>query len=457
MKSDPFQTACRIAYTLRGAGYEAYLVGGSVRDRLLGFTPHEYDIVTSAIPEEIRALFPKTVPIGERFGVILVVEAGHLFEIATYRTESHYLDGRRPTRIDLTASAREDVQRRDFTINGLLMDPASGEIIDFVGGREDIRRRLIRTIGDPDARFNEDHLRMLRAIRFATTLGFDIDPATCDAIVRHAPLIANISMERVREELTKILTRGDSRRGMTLLSETGLLAIVLPEVKAMQHVAQPQTFHPEGDVWEHTLKMLEIFSQRTDTLRANVRLAWGILLHDVGKPVTRSENGIGIHFYGHARQGEHIARRILRRLRFSRAVIETVDALIREHMRFIHVMEMTPNHLTRFMRIPDFQLHLELHRLDCLASHGHLEGYDYCVRKLSEKTVAALHPAPLLTGHDLKALGFRPGALFSEILHAVESAQLDGHLHTKEEATSFVLDQWHDRVEGQTPDEGSDR
>ena len=377
---------------------------------------------------------------------MLVVEEGHLFEVATYRTESSYLDGRRPSIIDLSTSAEEDVRRRDFTINGLLMDPQTGKIIDFVDGRKDIDRRIIRTIGDPHERFSEDHLRMLRAIRFSANLGFTIDAGTFEAIRRYAPLIENISAERIREELTKILTRGDSRLGLELLSDSGLLAVILPEVKALQHVTQPHTFHPEGDVWEHTLKMLQILSETTDALRSDVRLAWGVLLHDIGKPATYHENQSGIHFYGHAREGEHIAETIMKRLRFSRSIIETVDALIRQHMRFVHVMNMTPNHLIRFLRMPDFQLHLELHRLDCLASNGQLESYEYCRQKLAEKPKEVLHPAPLLKGNDLIALGLSPGPLFSEILHAVESAQLDGELHSTEEAIAFVQGRWADRI-----------
>ena len=446
LQAEAFDVAKQIALTLREAGYEAYLVGGSVRDLVLGETPQEHDIVTSAPPSKVRSLFHKTIPLGERFGVILVLEGEHFFEVASYRTEGDYIDGRRPSQVSLSHSAEEDVLRRDFTMNGLLMDPLTGEIIDYVDGRRDIEQRIIRAIGNPDERFSEDHLRMLRAVRFSANLGFTIDPDTFMAIAKNAPLIKYISAERVRDELTKILTRGDSRRGMALLAETGLLAFILPEVNKMQHVSQPHLFHPEGDVWEHTLRMLHLLSEMNSALRSNVRLAWGILLHDVGKPETRFQDHTGIHFYGHARVGEHIAEKIMRRLRFSRSDVDAVTSLIHHHMQFMNVMEMRPNHLIRFLRMPNFRLHLELHRLDCLASHGDLGTYDFCNAKLSEKPSEALHPAPLINGEDLIACGFEPGPLFGEILHAVESAQLDGELTSKSEAVAFVFDKWGDRI-----------
>ncbi len=442
METNTLNLAKGIVLTLRQKGYEAYFVGGCVRDLALGREPEEYDIVTSAVPEEVRSIFKRTVPVGESFGVMLVVEEGEVFEVATYRTEEGYLDGRHPSTVRLSDSAEQDVLRRDFTINGLLMDPATGEIIDYVGGRRDIERQLIRTIGNPDERFAEDHLRMLRAVRFSSALGFEIDGSVLEAIQINAALIRRISAERIRDEMTKILARGDSRKGLELLSSTGLLASLLPEVDALRGVTQPEQFHPEGDVWEHTLKMIEIFSLRTDRLRADYRLAWGILLHDVGKPAAQSRNAAGIHFYGHARKGEEIAGEILLRLRFSRSDMETIVSLIQNHMHFMNVMEMRPNRLKRFLRMPEFELHLELHRLDCLASHGSLETYEFCREKLSEISHEELRPPRLITGEDLKALGLPPGPLFSNILDQVEDAQLDGELKTREDAIEFVKKNW---------------
>ena len=348
-----FQKAAKVVRRLRNAGFEAYFVGGSVRDLVRGIEPREYDIVTSAKPEHVRRLFPRTYPVGESFGVIIVLEEGEKYEVATFRTEEDYADGRRPARVELAASAEEDVRRRDFTVNGLLMDPETGRILDFVGGREDIEKKLIRTIGDPDARFSEDHLRMLRAVRFAANLGFEIEPRTMESIREKAPCILRISAERIREELTKILTGCDARRGMELLDSSGLLKLLLPEVDALHAVEQPPLFHPEGDVWEHTLKMLEILSAGQGG-RADPRLAWAALLHDVGKARSQSVDARGIHFYGHAAEGRSIAAGIMMRLRFSNSDKQTVDSLIRHHMDFINVSRMRPLKLKRFLSMPDF-------------------------------------------------------------------------------------------------------
>ncbi|MHC5057564.1 MAG: CCA tRNA nucleotidyltransferase [Planctomycetota bacterium] len=432
----PEETARRIALTLRGAGHEAWFVGGCVRDRLRGAAPKDWDIATSARPDDVRALFDHTVPVGEAFGVVLVVEGGRSFEVATFRTERGYADGRRPSEVEF-ASAEEDVRRRDFTVNGLLMDPDTGEVRDLVGGRADIERRVIRTIGDPDERFAEDHLRALRAVRFACGLGFEIEPATLAAVARNAPSIQRISAERIREELSKVLTRGGARRGFELLAETGLLAEVLPEVDRMRGCEQPPRFHPEGDVWEHMLAMLAAMPPSPDP-----RLAWGVVMHDVGKPPTRSEDSGGVHFYGHTHEGERLADEIMTRLRFPRAEIDTVKALVHHHMRFMHVAEMRPNRLKRFLRMPDFGLHLELHRLDCTSSHGKLDNYDLCRATLAELGEEELSPPPLLGGRDLIGMGFEPGPLFSEILRAVEDAQLDGRISTPEEAKALVLARW---------------
>jgi poly(A) polymerase len=425
---------------LQNAGHEAYFVGGCVRDLLRGVEPGDYDIVTSAKPDEVCPLFSRTVPVGMRFGVVIVVEEGHNYEVATFRSEKDYGDGRRPSHVEFT-TAEADIRRRDFTVNALLMDPLAGSIIDYVGGKKDIEKRLIRTIGSAHERFAEDHLRMLRAVRFAANLGYEIDPETLDAIKRNAPAIHRISAERVRDELTKLLTRGGARRGMEILAETGLLVEILPEVDALRGVEQPPQYHPEGDVWEHTLCMLDLLPSCKGE-ENDYRLAWGILMHDVGKAITRSENETGIHFYGHVREGEKIAEKLMRRLKFSRADMETILTLIHCHMLFIHVQEMRPNRLKRFLRMTDFDLHLELHRLDCLGSHAFLDNYEFCKSKRGEVRNDELHPPRLLNGDDLIAMGFSPGPLFNEILRAVEDAQLDGEISTSDEARRLVRKRW---------------
>jgi tRNA nucleotidyltransferase/poly(A) polymerase len=378
--------------------------------------------------------------VGMRFGVVIVVEEGHNYEVATFRSEKDYGDGRRPSHVEFT-TAEADIRRRDFTVNALLMDPLAGSIIDYVGGKKDIENRLIRTIGSAHERFAEDHLRMLRAVRFAANLGYEIDPETLDAIKRNAQAIHRISAERIREELTKLLTRGGARRGMEILAETELLVEMLPEVDALRGVEQPPQYHPEGDVWEHTLRMLDLLPSCSGE-ENDYRLAWGILMHDVGKAVTRSENETGIHFYGHVREGEKIAEKLMRRLKFSRADMETILTLIHCHMLFIHVQEMRPNRLKRFLRMTDFDLHLELHRLDCLGSHAFLDNYEFCKSKRGEVRNDELHPPRLLNGDDLIAMGFSPGPLFNEILRAVEDAQLDGEISTSDEARRLVRKRW---------------
>ncbi len=439
--SAAFEAAAAIVAALKGAGHEAYFVGGCVRDMMRGLDPEEFDIVTSARPEEVRALFPRTVSVGESFGVIVVMEGGRRYEVATFRTDKAYEDGRRPTGVEFSLRAEEDVKRRDFTVNGLLLDPGTGRVMDYVGGLQDIEGRVIRAIGDPDERFAEDHLRMLRAVRFAANLGFEIEPLTLAALGRHAAAIGRISAERVRDEFTRMITGGGARRGMELLAATGLLVRILPEVDAMRGVDQPARFHPEGDVWEHTLRMLDLLPPGKGD-EAGRRLAWAALLHDVGKPLTRSEDARGIHFYGHSKQGEETARAVMERLRFSRADTEAVASLIAHHMIFLNVAQMRPNRLKRFLRMPDFDLHLELHRLDCLASHGDLESYEFCRAKGAAFAAEDLRPPRLLTGEDLIAMGFKPGPLFHEILRAVEDAQLDGEISTAEESRRFVLDGW---------------
>ena len=415
---DKRQEATRIVLRLRSAGYEASFVGGCVRDSVMGVIPDDYDIVTSALPDQVMALFNRIVAIGAKFGVIAVIVEGYSFEVATFRSDDVYIDGRRPSDVHFTC-AKEDALRRDFTVNGLLMDPVTGEITDYVDGLADIQKKIIRTIGDPDKRFQEDHLRMLRAIRFTANLNFNLDSFTQESIAKNVAQIQTISAERIQDELNKLLTRGGARRGLELMVQTGMMREILPEVDAMQGVDQPLRFHPEGDVWQHTLIMLEILSKEKKT-NVNPALAWGVLLHDVGKPASRSEDENGVHFYGHAKQGEKIADEIMQRLKFSRAQREAVLDLILQHMNFMNVQKMRPARLKRFLRMPDFNLHLELHRLDCLASHGMLDNYEFCRNQLENLTVEELHPPRLLNGEDLIALGFTPGKIIGEILHALE-------------------------------------
>lgn len=417
-------------------GFEAYFVGGCVRDFVRGVSPDDYDIATSALPDQVINLFERTADVGAQFGVVLVIEGGHSFEVATFRSDDVYEDGRRPSQVRFS-SAREDVLRRDFTINGLLMDDRTGEIIDYVDGRADIEKRIIRAIGDPVFRFNEDYLRMLRAVRFAANLDFSLDAATKDAIARQAAKISQVSAERVQEELNKILTRGGVRRGLEIMAETGILKHILPEVDAMRGVEQSPHFHPEGDVWRHTMIMLDILSAENKK-EVDLALAWGALLHDVGKPVSRTEDENGAHFYGHVKLGESIADALMRRLRFSRSNRETILDLIHHHMDFMNVRKMRPASLKRFLRMSNFSLHLQLHRLDCLASNGILDNYYFCLDQIQNLEPAQLHPPRLLTGDDLLAIGFTPGRLIGDILLALEEEQLENRVHDRKEALEFV-------------------
>ncbi|HQL98683.1 MAG TPA: CCA tRNA nucleotidyltransferase [Smithella sp.] len=433
--------AREIIHRLRESGHEAYFVGGCVRDFILNQTSSDYDIVTSARPEEVMKLFPRTVAIGAKFGVVAVIIDNHPFEVATFRSDDVYEDGRHPSRIHYS-TAREDVFRRDFTINGLLMDPDTGDIIDYVNGRFDIDNKIVRTIGNPEKRFREDYLRLLRAVRFAANLHFDLEPATQDAVKREASNIRHISVERIREELNKILTRGGARRGFELMMQTDILQNILPEICRLKGVEQPPRFHPEGDVWQHTLKMLELLPADGEREK-NICLAWGTLLHDVGKALTRSEDEKGVHFYGHVQQGEIIADTIMQRLKFSRMQRETVVNLIRQHMVFMNVRKMRPGRLKRFLRMPDFDLHLELHRLDCLASHGMLDNYEFCLEQMQILALDDLHPPRLLTGNDLIAMGFTPGKIIKDILLAVEEEQLEGRIQSAEQAINYVRNRWN--------------
>jgi tRNA nucleotidyltransferase/poly(A) polymerase len=427
--------AIEIASQLRSHGFQAWLVGGCVRDLVLGREPKDYDISTDARPDQLLELFPKAQLVGVQFGVVLVDNV----EIATFRSDHAYRDGRHPSEVVFESDPRQDVLRRDFSINALLLDPASlssqavqaYQVIDYVGGLGDLRDGIIRAIGDPEQRFEEDHLRMLRAIRFASRFGFDVEAATMAAIQKLHREIRRVSPERIRDELVRILTEGGARRGFELLDASGLLEDILPEIAAMKGVSQPPEFHPEGDVWTHTLMMLEGLRNSTASV------ALGVLLHDVGKPGT-FRIAERIRFDGHVELGERIARDILTRLRFPNSEIEQVIALIANHMRFSHVHQMRESTLKRMLRLNRFEEHLELHRLDCLASHGHLENYEFAKLKFDAAPPEQLRPPRLLTGNDLIEAGYRPGPDFARMLEAVEDAQLESRIHTKQAALDLV-------------------
>jgi poly(A) polymerase len=439
--------ASSIVQTLRQRGFQAYLVGGCVRDILLGREPKDYDVATDATPKQVMDIFPETYAVGVQFGVVLVpapegdgarasaegVAKTHAVEVATFRSDVGYSDGRHPDEVRFSRTPQEDVARRDFTINGMLLDPVSGEVFDFVGGRKDLAAGIVRTIGDPEQRFAEDKLRMLRAVRFAARFEYAIDPATFAAVRKLAEQIRVVSRERVRDELTRMLTEGHARRVFLLLDESGLLAQVLPEISAMKGVEQPAEFHPEGDVFVHTLLLLENLPQPCP-----VTLAWGALLHDVGKPATFRVAPDRIRFDGHVEVGVKMAEEICARLRFSNDDTEQILALVDNHMRFGHVSRMKESTLKKFLRMPGFDEHLALHRADCLASHGILTTYEFIRQKRAEIPPEKMRPSPLVTGDDLIAAGHRPGPRFREILTAVEDAQLEGRLPSREAALEFV-------------------
>jgi len=398
---------------------------------LLGIVPKDLDVATDATPPEVLRLFPQAQPVGAHFGVILVPGNGAKVEVATFRSDHAYQDGRHPGRIEFETDPKRDVLRRDFTINAMLMDPDTKEVLDFVGGRQDLESGIIRAIGDPEQRFREDHLRMLRAIRFSARFNFAIDENTMQAMKSLAPLIRHVSAERVRDELTRMLTEGGARRAFELADDSGLLTQILPEVAAMKGVAQPPEFHPEGDVWTHTLMMLEGLREPTITL------ALAALLHDVGKPPT-FRVAERIRFDGHVEAGVEMTRRILSRLRFSNDEIRQVEAMVAHHMRFKDVRQMKDSTLKRFLRLENFEEHLELHRLDCSASHRQLDNYFYAKEKLESLPAEELKPPRLLTGDDLIEAGYTPGPQFAAMLTAVEDAQLERRIHTKEEAVELV-------------------
>jgi len=444
--------ATEILETLERHGHSAYLVGGCVRDLLLGREPADYDIATDATPTEVMEIFPDSYDVGAQFGVVLVpvskrrlkerkeevvsgvTPPGHdVVEVTTFRSDIGYSDGRHPDQVRFSRSPREDVERRDFTINGLLLDPRTNEVLDFVDGRNDLRARVIRTIGKPAERFREDKLRMLRAVRFAARFQFNIEAGTLQVIQRLAAEIHQVSRERVRDELTKMLTEGRARSAFLRLDQTGLLHQVLPEIAAMKGVEQSRQFHPEGDVFVHTLLLLDKLP-----FPCPPTLAWGALLHDVGKPPTFRVAADRIRFDEHVEVGVRMAEEICRRLRFSNDDTDQILALVANHMRFADVARMKDSTFKKFVRMAHFDEHLELHRLDCQASHGDLKLYEFTKDKISSMPPEAIRPAPLITGEDLIAAGHKPGPRFKEILVAVEDAQLEGRLETKAQAMELV-------------------
>ncbi len=430
--------AIAIVKRLKEEGHEAYLAGGCVRDMLLAKSPQDYDIATSAKPDAVKKIFPKTIEVGAQFGVILVLSDGDSFEVATFRWDGPYVDGRRPSEVRF-AGMREDILRRDFTINGMMYDPVEDRLIDLVGGREDLGRRLIRAIGEPRERFREDRLRMIRAVRFAASLGFTIEENTLRAIREEAASITQVSWERIGEEITRLLTEGGARRGFELLDESGLLPAVLPEVARMKGVEQTPDYHPEGDVFVHTLLVLSRLTEPTETL------AYGSLLHDVGKPVSAQRQQDHITFYGHTEKGAEMAIEILKRLKRSRSVWERVAYLVKYHLRHTQAPKMRVSTLKRFLGEEGIEELLELTRLDALASNGDLQYYDFCRRKLEEFKHEEIHPEPLLKGKDLIAMGFTPGPLFHEILEGLHEAQLEGELRTREEALEWLRKKYGDK------------
>jgi putative nucleotidyltransferase with HDIG domain len=444
--------AAQIVARLRAAGHQAWFVGGCVRDLLLGREPKDFDVATSAPPQQVLTLFEKTFSVGAHFGVVLVsTEASDrpgeeiVTEVATFRSDGAYSDGRHPDAVRFSTSPQEDVRRRDFTINGLLLDPEvlartsrlNDAVLDFVGGMQDLNAGLIRAIGDPAERFTEDKLRMLRGVRFAARLAFELEPATLSAIQQLAPDVSQVSRERVREELTRMLTEGHAGRAFALLDQTGLVAQVLPEVARMKGVAQPPQYHPEGDVWVHTLLLLEELPAGCP-----MALAWAALLHDVGKPATFRVAPDRIRFDGHVEVGVGIAEEICRRLRFPNHETEQILSLIANHMRFADVRKMKESTLKRFFRLRNFDQHLSLHRLDCLASHGSLELYDFARQRFETLPQEQVRPALLVNGKDLIEAGYQPGPQFSQMLAMAEDAQLEGSVHTREQALAVIEQRW---------------
>ena len=431
--------ACSVVRRLREAGYEAVFAGGCVRDRLLKLEPHDskdYDIATSALPDVVQSLFERTIPVGKQFGIVIVLVGDMPFEVATFREDGPYLDGRRPQSVRFS-DARTDALRRDFTINAMFEDPIEGRVLDYVGGQEDLERGIVRAVGDPRLRFAEDRLRMLRAIRFASRFGFEIDAPTFEAIRADAAHLPEVSAERIGEEIVRILTEGGGKRGFELLDSAGLLGVVLPEIVAMKGCQQSAEHHPEGDVFVHTMLCLSQLRRG-----ASESLALGVLLHDVAKPPTAILRDGRWTFYGHTDIGAAMAVEICDRLRRSRAVGERVAFLVAQHLRHCSAPDMRPATLKRFLRQDGMEELLELTRIDALSSNGNLEYTEFCLKALRELGEEQTRPPPLIDGNDLIALGLEPGPLFSKILEAVEDSQLDGELASREQALEYVRSRW---------------
>ena len=425
--------ARKIVRRLREAGHQALFAGGCVRDSLMGKTPHDFDIATSARPQQVQALFPRTIAVGAQFGVILVVEEGRDYQVATFRSDGTYLDGRHPRSVSFT-TPEGDARRRDFTINGLFYDPIEGKVLDFVGGREDLETRTLRAIGNPAERFAEDRLRLLRAVRFATVLDFTIEPDTWNALCAAVETIHDVSAERIRDELVKIFASPQRLRGFDLLDASGLMEELLPEIEPLRGCEQPPDFHPEGDVFVHTRLMLALLPKD-----ASVLLVLATLFHDLGKPPTMERDQTGrIRFSGHESVSAQMTEKIMRRLRFSNEEIVATTAMVQNHMVFKDVQNMRVSRLKRFLARPTFDDELELHRVDCLASHGNLDNYEFLRRRSEDLANEPLIPPPLVTGHDLIALGWKPGPKFKAVLDAVQVRQLEGILRTREEAITWV-------------------
>ncbi len=435
-----FLKAQSVARVLKDAGHSAFLVGGCVRNMLCGREAGDFDLTTSATPQEVKKIFPRTVAVGENFGVMIVLEGDDSFEVATFRKDFDYPDGRHPQRVEYGTDEKEDVKRRDFTINGLLLDPESKKVFDYVDGIADIKKKVVRTIGDSGLRFAEDKLRMLRAARFAADMGFEIEKQTFETIKNRADSITEVSAERIREEIVKILTRSNPGRGLELLAQTGLLARILPEVQKMAGVEQPPEFHPEGDVFVHTCLVLDKLEENTPDRSGELAVA--ALLHDVGKPPT-FERSDRIRFNGHDRVGAAMAKTICHNLRFSNKSAERISELVLHHLKFKDVFNMRESTLKRFLGMPYFDEHLALHFADCQASHGLTDAYEFAKAKFEEFGKEEIKPALLVNGKDLIKMGFKPGPLFTEILSEVEEEQLENRLKSKEDAVEFVKGKWN--------------
>jgi tRNA nucleotidyltransferase/poly(A) polymerase len=425
--------ALELARRLKAAGHEALFAGGCVRDKLLGHEPEDYDIATSAVPSEVLDLFPGSNEVGAHFGVVIAKHGGHHIEIATFRTDGSYRDGRRPESVTFS-TPQEDARRRDFTINGLFEVPETGEVIDYVGGLADLDAGIIRAIGDAAARFTEDGLRLLRAVRFAARIGFTIEPATDAALRDCAKLLDRISPERIRDEFSKILTSPRRRAGVEHLVETGIIRHFLPELLPTVGCDQPPEWHPEGDVFTHTMIMLGMLAPD-----APIELCLAVLLHDIAKPPCRTVDPDGrIRFNGHDALGAEMAETILRRLRYPNHVIDDAVTMVARHMQFMNVRKMRVARLKRFMAVPTFEREMELHRVDCASSNGFTDNYEFLQGREAEFAAEPLIPPPLVTGKDLIKLGLQPGPRFKDILEAIQTEQLEGRIMEREPALEYL-------------------